>query len=225
MTPLAERPNGPTHEPTRERIGETATSRKRERIALLAVVALGAMLRLWAIGAEPLWLDEAFSVWVAAHNMPDLVRFVASVDHHPPLYYLLLHGWQRTFGDAQATVRLLSALLGVAAIPLFYFGGRILVGRRAAWIAALLLAVSPFHVRYGQEARHVRVDDVSGGRHVVEPRRLLGGFSVADPPAPRGDGRARTQPSGSHADAQRSRFPGSDRAERWGADPVAVART
>ncbi len=111
------------------------------------------MLRLWAIGAEPLWLDEAFSVWVAAHNMPDLVRFVASVDHHPPLYYLLLHGWQRAFGDAQATVRLLSALLGVAAIPLFYFGGRILVGRRAAWIAALLLAVSPFHVRYGQEAR------------------------------------------------------------------------
>ncbi len=85
--------------------------------------------------------------------MSDLLRFVSTVDHHPPLYYLLLHGWQRLLGDGAAMVRLPSALLGIAAIPVLYWAGRIFVGRRAAMVAATLLAVSPFHVRYGQEAR------------------------------------------------------------------------
>jgi mannosyltransferase len=124
-----------------------------EIASVAAIVAAGAALRFWTIELKPLWLDEAFSVWVAAHELPGLLEFVGTVDHHPPLYYVLLHAWQNVFGDGQGTVRVLSALLGVAAIPVFYWGGRLLVGRWPAWIAALLLAISPFHVRYGQEAR------------------------------------------------------------------------
>lgn len=120
---------------------------------LLGVVALGALLRLWDIGGQPLWLDEAFSVWVADRDLSVLLHFVSTVDHHPPLYYLLLHGWQRLFGDSAAVVRLPSAVMSIAAIPILYQAGRILVGRRAAISAAALLAVSSFHVRYGQEAR------------------------------------------------------------------------
>lgn len=124
-----------------------------EYVALAAITAIGVALRFWAIGAQPIWLDEAFSIWVAGHQLSDLIEFAGHVDHHPPLYYVFLHFWQQAFGDGQGAVRVLSALLASATIPVFYWGGRFLVGRPAALIAALLLVVSPFHVRYGQEAR------------------------------------------------------------------------
>ncbi|MFN2203828.1 MAG: glycosyltransferase family 39 protein [Caldilineaceae bacterium] len=121
--------------------------------ALAVVVAIGAALRLWAIGAKSMWMDEAFSVWVAHLDLPELLHFVATVDHHPPFYYVLLHFWQTLFSDAPSAVRMLSALPSIVAVPILYLAGRILVGRRAAMVAALILAGSPIHVRYAQEAR------------------------------------------------------------------------
>lgn len=124
-----------------------------ELAIVAAIVTIAAMLRIWAIGSKPLWLDEAFSIWVAHHDVVDLIIFVGRVDHHPPLYYLMLHFWQLVAGDSATAVRVPSAALGTLSVPLLYCAGRVLVGTRAAWIAALVLAVSPFHVRYGQEAR------------------------------------------------------------------------
>jgi 4-amino-4-deoxy-L-arabinose transferase-like glycosyltransferase len=124
-----------------------------ERAAMAGAVLLAALLRFWAIDAKTIWLDEAFSIWVADLSLPELLRFVASVDHHPPLYYLLQHGWQVALGDSAFAVRSLPALLGVATVPLLYAAGRRLMDGTTALVAALLLAVSPFHVRYGQEAR------------------------------------------------------------------------
>ena len=43
----------------------------RSAIALLLIVALGAFLRFFAIGAKTVWLDEAFSIWVANHGIVD----------------------------------------------------------------------------------------------------------------------------------------------------------
>jgi mannosyltransferase len=50
-------------------------------------------------------------------------------------------------------VRSLSVLFGLAAIPVVYALGARLFRPRAGLIAALLLAVNAFHVRYSQEAR------------------------------------------------------------------------
>ncbi|MDI9549099.1 MAG: glycosyltransferase family 39 protein [Chloroflexota bacterium] len=128
-------------------------SKSSERAAMAGVVLLAGLLRFWAIDAKTIWLDEAFSIWVAELPLPKLLRFVASVDHHPPLYYLLQHGWQVALGNSAFAVRSLPALLGVATVPLLYAAGRRLTDGTTALMAALLLAVSPFHVRYGQESR------------------------------------------------------------------------
>ncbi len=120
---------------------------------LLAVTIIGAALRMWSLISQPLWLDEAFSIWVANQSPGELLQFVSNVDQHPPLYYMLLHSWQALLGDGEGAVRMLSVILGVATIPLFYLGGRLLVGRKPALIASLVLALSPFHIRYAQEAR------------------------------------------------------------------------
>ena len=119
----------------------------------MLLTAVGGALRGWALGAKTLWLDEALSLWVAAKPPADLVRWVAQVDQHPPLYYLALHEWVAWLGDSAWAARSLSALAGMLTIPVFFVAARRLAGRRAAVGATLLVALSPFLVRYGQEAR------------------------------------------------------------------------
>src|SRR5690606_28023570 len=100
----------------------------------------------------PLWLDEALSVNIASAplaEIDDLLRH----DGHPPLYYWLLHLWIDVFGDGDAAVRALSGVLGLAAIVLVYLVARRLAGPTLGVLAAVLLAVSPYGIRYSSEAR------------------------------------------------------------------------
>jgi len=133
---------------------ETRQSTIRHSFLLLAIVALGGFLRLYQIGSKGLWLDEAFSVWLGWQPVGEMLGWLVNIDQHPPLYYTLLHLWM-TLGDDAATVRALSALLGTLTIPVIYLLGRRLTDgdETIGLLAALILAVSPFHVHFAQEAR------------------------------------------------------------------------
>jgi uncharacterized membrane protein len=73
---------------------------------------------------------------------------------HPPLYYALLYGWARMFGDSTATLRCFSAVIGAICLPLmFWMCIELFRNRRVAWMTTALLAVSPIFVLYSQEAR------------------------------------------------------------------------
>jgi uncharacterized membrane protein len=122
-------------------------------VPVLLVVGLGACLRLYRIGAQPLWVDEATSLRFARDSLTQLWSWSTLVDPgNPPLYYSLLHGWL-VFGDSEASLRLLSALFGVLTIPLVYALGRTIRDHRLGIVGALLFAISPFQVWYSQEAR------------------------------------------------------------------------
>jgi uncharacterized membrane protein len=114
----------------------------------VAVVAVG----LRFATRSPLWLDEALSVNIARlplGDIPDALRH----DGHPPLYYLALHGWMELFGEGDAAVRALSGLFGLGLFPLMWVAGRRLAGRAGAWAAVLVLALSPYAIRYSTETR------------------------------------------------------------------------
>lgn len=121
-------------------------------LIVLFLTTLGAGLRFYDIGSKGLWLDEAFSVWLGWQTLPDMIAWLLKVDQHPPLYYALLHIWM-SFGDNAVVVRSLSALFGTLTLPVFFALGKKLGDRRLGLIAALLLSISPFHVRFAQEAR------------------------------------------------------------------------
>lgn len=120
---------------------------------VLALTLLASGLRLLLLDNKGLWLDETFSIWLANHNLRELLHWTATIDQHPPLYYLLLHGWIALRGDSPYAARMLSALLGAAAIPIIYLTGKRLSGVMAGLAAAVLLALSPFHIRFAQETR------------------------------------------------------------------------
>ncbi len=119
-------------------------------VLLGLVVATGVVLRFWA--PSPMWLDEAISVDIARLPVGDIGSALRQ-DGHPPLYYVLLHGWMAIFGTGDGAVRALTGLVSVATLPLMWAAGRRLGGRTTAVMALALLASSPFAVRYATEAR------------------------------------------------------------------------
>jgi hypothetical protein len=101
---------------------------------------------------SPLWLDEALTVDIARLPLGDIGPALRH-DGHPPLFYWLLHGWLDLFGDGDVAARSLSGVLGVVALPLAWLAGRLGDGTRAGSATVLVVAVSPFAVRYATEAR------------------------------------------------------------------------
>ncbi len=122
-------------------------------VLLLLITVLGLGLRLYRLDAQSLWYDEGFSVYLARMDLAEITARTAA-DIQPPLYYYLLHGWIELWGDDELALRSLSVLFGVLTAPLMYaVAWQLMRSRLAGLLAALLVAVSPLHVWYGQEAR------------------------------------------------------------------------
>jgi len=124
------------------------------RVALgVTILLLAASVRLWNLGGQSLWMDEAFSCLLATLPLPTAWQATITDAVHPPLYYLLLRPWLALAGHSEFALRLPSALAGVLTVALLLRAGRAWLGSAAARWAALLLALNPFHVWYSQEAR------------------------------------------------------------------------
>lgn len=119
--------------------------------SLAPILLLAVLLRLPALSARPLWLDEALTATIAA--APDLFATSLADDLHPPLLALLL----RPFALLHAPdplMRLPSLLASVAAVPAAAWAAR-------RWaltdplptVAALAAAALPPAVLYAGEAR------------------------------------------------------------------------
>ena len=125
----------------------------RNALVLILLTFAGAWLRLWHLGAKSLWLDEGATVALARASWPHF----AWVWWHgeaelQTIYFLLMRGWVHG-GLSEYWLRLPSALFAIASIPLLYVVARKFMGATAALAAAALLAFSPTHIYFSQEAR------------------------------------------------------------------------
>ncbi len=120
---------------------------------VICITLIGGGLRVFLLDNKGMWLDETFSVWLANHSVGDMLQWIVKIDQHPPLYYLLLHYWITLKGDTPYYARLLSALFGAGTIPVIYLIGKRMSGVVMGLAAAVLLAFSPFNIRFAQETR------------------------------------------------------------------------
>ncbi|AZE59553.1 MULTISPECIES: glycosyltransferase family 39 protein [Pseudomonas fluorescens group] len=118
----------------------------------LLIIVMAAAVRFYAITEPYVWHDEAFSVWISSLS-PEAIWFHTGRDVHPPLYYLVLHGWIELFGKTAFSIRTPSAIAGVATVALCVVMVRKWVSYRASIMAGVLLALFPMLVRFSQEAR------------------------------------------------------------------------
>ncbi len=133
-----------------------AAARARSRafwiVAGLTVVAAG--LRFATLGAQAYHHDEIVTVSrVLRGSFWHAMEAVGFSESAPPLYYTLAWVWTQLTGSGEVGLRSLSALAGVATVPVAYMLAAELRGRRTGLVAAALVAVNPMLLWYSQEAR------------------------------------------------------------------------
>jgi 4-amino-4-deoxy-L-arabinose transferase-like glycosyltransferase len=123
-------------------------------LALLGVIAGAAALRFLSLGSQSYHHDEVITAMrVIPGSFTHMLHEVRVSESNPPLYYALAWGWAKAFGRGEFELRALSALCGVATVPVAYLVGRELASRRTGLVLAAFVAVNPMLIWYSQEAR------------------------------------------------------------------------
>jgi uncharacterized membrane protein len=91
----------------------------------------------------------------AETSVIDTVKGLAAEEAQlTPLYFILSRFWVERFGDSVATIRSLSVVTSLLALPCMYWLCWELFGSAlTSWLGVAILAVSPFQLLYAQEAR------------------------------------------------------------------------
>ncbi|MEH2379388.1 MAG: glycosyltransferase family 39 protein [Nostoc sp.] len=110
--------------------------------------------------------EESFAQFQGANpekSLNDTIMSLAKEDsQHPPLYYVIARLWMEIFGNSVTAIRSLSACISLLVFPCVYWLCRELfnvplsvpgVAMPAAGVAIALMAISPIHLVYAQEAQ------------------------------------------------------------------------
>ena len=121
---------------------------------ILALLLLAFFLRVYRLDGQALRGDEAATVHYAALPVNQLWELSSITDPHPPLYYLLLHPWQRLFGEEAWVMRFAGVVASVLSVAvLYHLSRRTLRSTGVSLLAAGLLAVNPLQIWLAQDIR------------------------------------------------------------------------
>jgi uncharacterized membrane protein len=133
---------------------EAVRARSRAFWIVAGLTLLAAGLRFATLGVQAYHHDEIVTASrVLRGDFFHAMEAVGFSESAPPLYYALAWVWTQLTGTGEFGLRSLSALAGVATVPVAYLLGTELRGRQAGIAAAALVAVNPMLLWYAQEAR------------------------------------------------------------------------
>lgn len=138
----------------------------RYRLTLLLLILATYGWRLQGLTIQSLWRDEVDAIYFALRDLPETLSMFVAMAQNGPLYFLTLRLWFALTGAEEFALRYISVLAGTVAIPLTWqvarrllngVGARSLSVRLGAgalpFLAALLMAVNPYQLWYGQEGK------------------------------------------------------------------------
>jgi mannosyltransferase len=133
---------------------EAARARSRAFWIVAGLTLGAAVLRFATLGVQAYHHDEIVTASrILRGDFGHAMDAVGFSESAPPLYYALAWIWTQVTGTGEFGLRSLSALAGVATVPVAYLIAAELRGRRAGLMAAALVAVNPMLLWYSQEAR------------------------------------------------------------------------
>ncbi len=98
------------------------------------------------------WDDEIFSVMIA-RSWSGLFENLRNYETNMSLYYIVLYGWMRVFGEGEIATHALSLLFASLTLATFYKLALIWLNKTTALMGGLLLAVNPLFVFHSLESR------------------------------------------------------------------------
>jgi len=143
-------------------------------LALVGFTLLAAVIRFSTLDLQSFSHDEVVTATrVLLPDLPGTLNAIANSERSGPLYYVLAWPWSMVFGHGEAGLRSLSALFGTLAVPVAYLSASEIATRRAALIAAALVAVNPYLVWLSLESRsYVLLTLLSGAGLLLTLRSL-----------------------------------------------------
>ena len=124
------------------------------RHPLAVFLPLQALLGFFHLGLLSPWMDEAATLQMMRRSLVEVID-AAAHDIHPPLFYVLLYGWQRLpFGlDWAVQARALTVIFALlATVALDRLWGRFLPDRLRIWLL-VLWCLSPCLLLYERMSR------------------------------------------------------------------------
>jgi mannosyltransferase len=112
--------------------------------ALAAVTLLASALRLYKLGEWGFWIDEVLTLGYVLRDQGSLWF---------PISFRIIWAAIAVLGISDWSVRLIPALIGVITLPALFFPLRKFFGPAVALLAVSLLALSPWHLYWSQNAR------------------------------------------------------------------------
>lgn len=111
-------------------------------------------LRLYGLDRQSIWYDE----YIEESNFQVLVDNIfynirKTPDIAPPLNSFFVYMVARIFPSNDLALRIPSFIFGLISIPLFFLLGRSVFNEKVGLLSSFLLAISPFHIWYSQDAR------------------------------------------------------------------------
>lgn len=90
------------------------------KIVLAILIIFAALLRIYQIGFQCIWTEEAYTLSMAKLSF---VQILTTFDFNPPVYYIFAHISYLLFGTDIA-IRYPSAICGILVIPTMYWLGK-----------------------------------------------------------------------------------------------------
>ncbi|MEH2301627.1 MAG: glycosyltransferase family 39 protein [Nostoc sp.] len=100
-------------------------------------------------------LLEKYQSPVVGKTIIDIVKGLALEDpKHPPLYFVMTNLWVQCFGSTVTATRSFSVFISLLVFPaLYWLCQELFQSKIVSLVAIAIIAVSPFHFLYAQEAR------------------------------------------------------------------------
>lgn len=127
---------------------------KHSKWALVGILTLGAVLRLYNLDGKPLWCDEYRYLTFSEYGLIASMKLLISQEYSVlfPLSYMISIIWSKVAGNSDFMLRIPSVGYGVATLYVAYRLGKDLYEEKVGLMAAFLLALSPFHLMWSRIA-------------------------------------------------------------------------
>lgn len=119
---------------------------------VVGATALMIVLVLFDLDSRSLWYDEGFSIGTVDRPFGDALWRITHWELNQSPFLLLLAGWLR-LGDGDFFLRLLPAASSALSVPAIFVLGRRVAGPSAGAVAAVILALHPLTLQWGQQLR------------------------------------------------------------------------
>lgn len=124
-------------------------------LSIVILILAGAVLRLWHLDYQSLWLDEMHTMLFCdpAIGWNEYWKIIGA-DVHPPLHYTLLKILFSTIAYTSIVARMVSAIAGIISIWTIFLLAREIKNNQLGLIAAFLTTINYYTISFSQEARN-----------------------------------------------------------------------